>query len=218
MLVGAYQTLLVILVVSGASKLWRPAQAGTALTDARLVPGSLKRRYKLSHLLGRLLGSVEVVVAITAAFALRTAPDASILIAISAVGVAATFAGFNWFIARLSKIDPGAGCGCFGPTDAPPGPAHRRFNWAATAVAMAIVIATASSASVPNLMPQNLALTLPYLALIAIGSVLFLKGPALLAEVDAAISDDGYDHVRSETFKISAELISRNTTSKRRRS
>lgn len=112
----------VLLAVAGARKLTDPAATGAALQGARLPA---------DHRLVRLLGVGEIVLAALV-----------ILVggALPAAALAGTYAAFAIFAQRQSSR--GAGCGCFGESNAP-----------ATSLHVAINVVGAAAAAVAALWP-----------------------------------------------------------------
>lgn len=216
MLVGFYQTLLLVLALSGATKIFNPEQAGRALVSARIVPGPLNRRYKLSHLGAQLLGLAEVILAMGGlGFSHSATPSV-----IFAVAVAAMFVSFNLFIGRLMTIDPGAGCGCFGGSSAPPGPMHKAFNYVAAVIAIVVAVMVSATSTLPlppTVSAQAWSWLVPYGATLIIGAALFLRGPSLIGELKNAISDDGQEHSYASTFSIDHSALTPNTTARPKR-
>ena len=201
MIVGFYQTLLLVLALSGATKITNPGQAGRALVSARMVPGPLNRRYKLSQLGARLLGVAEVGLAVGGIVSSQSGEFSALL----AMAVAAMFVGFNLFIARLIAIDPDASCGCFGASAAPPGPMHKAFNYGAAAIAIAVAVVAAGTGGLPiapAVSAQAWAWLVPYAATLIIGAALFLRGPSLIGELNSAISHDDHGHIHAPTFSV----------------
>ena len=124
---------------------------------------------------------------------------------LSATAVAIVFAGFIWFVYRLRSIDSTAGCGCFGSSTAPPGAAHQWFNAAAAAVALAAAATMALSTARPEVelvSSEGMGAMAAYVIAASIGTSLFLNGPTLLAELDAAKSGD-HAHRPVKTFSVS---------------
>lgn len=190
LLLGPFHVVLLVLLISGVHKLLRPAAAAEALKASGLVTGSGRTS------LSRLLGATEVSCALVAFLA------PSVL---SATGVAAVFSGFMWFVYRLRGIDSTAGCGCFGSSTAPPGAAHQWFNAGAAAVALTVAATVALSPALPEIelvTEQGLGAMAAYLVAASIGASLFLNGPTLLAELDAARSGD-HAHRPVQTFAVS---------------
>ena len=190
LLLGPFHVVLLVLLISGADKIFRPRAAGEALKASGLATGSARVS------LGRLLGLVEVSCA-AAAF-LGPSP-------VTALAVAAVFSGFIWFVHRLRTTDATAGCGCFGSSTTPPGVAHQLFNSVAVSVALAAVITMAVSAARPEIQlvrAEGLAVLGAYLAAALVGAMLFLNGPTLLADMAAAKSGD-HTHRTVPTFAIS---------------
>ena len=111
-----------LLVIGGASKLWRPANTVHALRTLRLPAAAL---------LVRLLAVCEVVIGV-----------AAILIGdrITALLLAASYLGFAGFVV-LAMVRGGAlsSCGCFGTPDTPPTVIHLVVTLAAAAVSLAAV-------------------------------------------------------------------------------
>jgi len=108
---GIYHAALLVLFVSGLSKLVKPEVAGRALSLASPVKSSM------AVVLIRCLAVGEIVLAAMA-----------LMLGWLSVGVALVYFGFAWFVRRLSAADGQAGCGCFGASDDPPGPFHVAVN------------------------------------------------------------------------------------------
>lgn len=216
MLVGFYQTLLLVLALSGATKIINPDQAGRALVSARMVPGPLNRRYRLSRLEAQLLGLAEVILAVGGIGSSRSGD----LSAFFAVAVAAMFVGFNLFIGRLMTIDPGAGCGCFGESSAPPGPMHKAFNYVAAVIATMVAVMVSATGNLPlppTVSAQAWSWLVPYGATLIIGAALFLRGPSLIGELKNAISQDVHDHNHATTFSIDHSALTPSATARPKR-
>ncbi len=201
MLVGFYQTLLLVLAVSGAVKITSPDQAAKALVAAHMVRGPIEARYKVSRRGARLLGAAEMTLAF-AGFAFSQSTALSVLVA---MGVAVTFVGFNAFISRLEALDPDASCGCFGKSAAPPGPMHKVFNFSAAALAVSVAVLATATSELPsfgNVVSQGWTVSIPYLAALVIGSIVFLHGPALVGELHHATDHGHHDHGQTATFSV----------------
>ncbi len=203
-LIGVFHTLLFVLLLSGTDKILRPDRASEALRAARLVPGPAARRVGRSRFLARCLGAIEVVTAVGVAFGPSSGPRA--IAGVLWVGV--VFAGFVWFVTRLASIDATAGCGCFGPSSAPPGPAHRRANLAAVAVAVTTAIVAIVTDAGPHLSAvtdRGPTVWLPYVATVWGAALLFLLAPSLLADLAAARRGGPDPAHRVRTFAVDRE-------------
>lgn len=176
------------LLISGADKIRKP-RPSTAAWRAAGLPG---RRFG-DRLPGLLVGSVEVALGLAA---ILTGS------AVAAVGVAGLYLAFAWFVRRLSARDATAGCGCFSASSAPPGKAHVVLDIAAACGALTAAIFGARP--VADIVDDGIALAVPYLALLSIGGILLLTGPALTGELR---------HLRSgaapRTFTINTEASGR---------
>lgn len=210
LVLGMFHIVVLALGISGFDKLLAPAPAGAALMAARLVPGTGPVRHRTGDLMARTLGLVEVAVA-SAAFGVPILPaglEVRAATITATIGVAALFGGFTWFAIRLASIDSSAGCGCFGAASAPPGPLHIVLNLVAIAIGAATSLAVVISNDLPRITivtSGGLTETLPYLAAVLIGASLFLKGPALLAEVGAARNHGRHNHDQAITFAVSKD-------------
>jgi hypothetical protein len=190
LLLGPFHVVLLVLLISGADKIFRPQAAGEALKASGLATGPTRVS------VGRLLGVVEVS---CAALAFRQPSPAT------ALAVAVVFAGFIWFVRRLRTTDATAGCGCFGSSTTPPGAAHELFNLVATSVALIAAATMAVATGRPEIelvRAEGLTVLGAYLVTALVGAMLFLNGPTLLAEVAAAKSGD-HTHRTAQTFSIS---------------
>lgn len=170
MLTGLFHLISAALIVSGLDKVRSPRPSSTALRRAGF-PG-------LTGAVGAVVpGVVLGVIETTAGVAALVGPGA-----ISASGVAALYLLFALFVLRLRVVDSTAGCGCFGSSTAPPTITHLVVDSAACAVATA----TAVIGCVPTIVDtlgDGVGAAVPYAALLMIGSVLVLMGPALFSEV-----------------------------------
>ncbi len=203
-LIGVFHTLLFVLLLSGIDKIVRPGPAAEALRTAHLAPGSPPQRIGRSRLLARLLGVVELATAVVVAAGPR--PGSATLF--GAVWVGVVFAGFAWFVSRLRAIDVTAGCGCFGASSAPPGPAHRWANLAAATVALTTAVVatlTETGIGVASVLERGPVVWSPYLATVAGAALLFLLAPSLLADLGAARFGDPDPAHRAKSFAIDRE-------------
>jgi hypothetical protein len=165
-LAGPLHLLALVLVVSGIGKMIDPWPATGAMRDAGLpVP------FRARALGGRLLGTVEAAIGL---LALATPAWWA------AAALGAFYSALAAFVVRLRSRDGEAGCGCFGASSTPPGPAHLVLNGVAAAVGFG-----AAAAGVPDIVDvfdDGLGVAVPYVALLAIGAGLVLVAPALTAE------------------------------------
>lgn len=168
-LAGPLHLVAFVLLLSGVQKLAQPRPAAQAMRDAGLpVP----RRAVTS--VGRALGLVEVATGL-AVLALPAAAPAA--------WMAVFYLGLAGFVLQLRRRDDTAGCGCFGASSAPPTIAHVIANVTAAAVAGA-----AALTGVPDIVDiwrEGVGVVVPYGLLVAVGGVLTLLGPTLLAELSS---------------------------------
>ena len=166
-LAGPLHLLALVLVVSGIGKVVDPWPATGAMRDAGLpVP------FRGRAVGGCLLGVAEATIGM-AALAVPTWWAAATL--------GAFYAALAGFVLRLRSRDGEAGCGCFGASSTPPGPAHLVLNGVA-----AIVGFGAAAAGVPDIVDvfdDGFGVAVPYVVLLAIGAGLVLVAPALTAEL-----------------------------------
>ena len=126
-LLGPLLIAALVLAAAGLAKTVRPRPAAAAISTLPLtVDGSL------SVTLARMLGIVEVAVAVWAMVTLS---------AIALAFVAGFYGAFAVFVLlSLNGSVPAASCGCFGSDDSPPTVGHFVFN--AVAAGLAIIGAT----------------------------------------------------------------------------
>ena len=110
----------VLLAVAGARKVTDPAATGAALQGARLPS---------DHRLVRLFGAGEIVLAGLVTVVGGTVPAAALALA---------YAAFAIFAQRQSAR--GAGCGCFGESNAPATALHVAVNAAGAIIAIAAAL------------------------------------------------------------------------------
>jgi Methylamine utilisation protein MauE len=173
-LAGPFFAAALLLAVAGGLKVARPRSAALAMRSAGL-PGSV--------LIGRLLGVVEIGIAVAALVV--GGP-------VTAALVAACYLGFAGFVVRLRRrAGAQADCGCFGAETSPASPVHVVLNLVLAAVSLAAVawptdgivdvLADSPAAGIPFL---GFTLLLTWLLLVA-----FTVVPDLLdaqRDVDAA--------------------------------
>jgi hypothetical protein len=121
-LAGPFFASALLLAVAGGLKVVRPRSAAHALRSAGL-PGTV--------LLARVLGVVEIVIAV-AAIALGGRLTAAL--------VAVCYLGFAGFVVQLRRrAGAQADCGCFGAEASPASPVHVALNLVIALVALAAV-------------------------------------------------------------------------------
>ncbi len=176
-----------LLGAAGAMKVVQPASAVEALRAARL-PGSRSRRPIVERLIvGRVLGMVEVLIAVAAVvFGGRA----------TAALLAAVYLGFALFTARLlHTAEAGASCGCFGAESSPAAPLHAVVNGGiALLAASAVAWPTAGLADVLRHQPLG---GFPFLGLCAVFGWLLFAVLTALPELQAAIADVPARHART---------------------
>ena len=129
-LAGPAYIALGVLAVAGVAKLTSPSPTASAL-DA-ISKAFTTKRLPRPLLIARVLGAVEVALAIAAAI---------LGWAVLYVLVAAAYASFTVFIFWALNGNAGAiSCGCFGHEDTPPTPGHAAFNAAATAITASVAL------------------------------------------------------------------------------
>lgn len=171
---GPLHLLAVVLIISGAAKLFDPAPASTAMRDAGLpIP------FRGRPVTGVALGGVEAGVGLVA----LAVPA---WWAVSLLG--AVYLGFAAFILRLRSQDGEAGCGCFGSSSTPPGTAHLALNLAA--VAVATVAVTGGVPDIVDVFDDGAGVGVPYVALLAIGAATLLVAPSLSAQISRVRAGD----------------------------
>lgn len=156
----------VLLVVAGVAKMATPAATGAALQGARLPS---------DHRLVRLLGAGEIVLGAAVLVLGGSVPAALLALAYAA------FAVFAW---RQSRS--GAGCGCFGETDAPATRLHVAINVAGAAVAT--VAALAPAAPLRAALPRDALGALLLLGCLALATVVLRLALTALPELAAAVA------------------------------
>ena len=166
LLAGPFAAVAVLLGVAGVAKVVRPDAAAAALRAAGL-PGRPS--------LVRGLGTFEAAVA-GLALGLGDRP--------SAVLVAAAYAAFAMFVLRLIGRRSGAGCGCFGQTEAPVGGIHLVANLVMAAVAVGAAVWPAGP--VTEAAADQPLLGLPFLVLTAVCAWLAYLVLTLLPDLQAA--------------------------------
>ncbi len=184
-LIGPFHTLLVVLLLSGVDKLARPDGAALAMRSAKLVRGDGLTARRRSRWLARGLGTTEVGVAIAPLVVSWFVPKPLIVGISAALGfaVALVFAGFVWFVARLTMQDSTAGCGCFGVASSPPGISHQVFNLTAVAIGASSVLAvlvSSESLGLATIADRGPGVGFLYGVVVLASAVMFLLGPSLL--------------------------------------
>jgi len=167
-----------LLGVAGAAKVARPSSTVRALRAAAL-PGTATGEGLGAPVAGRLLGVVEVAVAV-AALALGGRATAGL--------VAATYAGFALFTARLLRTaGAGADCGCFGAETSPASSIHIVVNLVIAAIAgLAVAWPTRPLAGV--LGDQPLA-GLPFLGVTVVSGWLLFAFLTVVPDLRAAAAE-----------------------------
>jgi hypothetical protein len=173
-LAGPLHLVALVLVVSGAQKVARPAPAAQAMVAAGLpLPARLHAG------IGIALGIAEAATGLTVFAAPHPATAAWL-------GVA--YLALAGFVLVLRRRDATAGCGCFGAATTPPSTTHVVLNVAAAAVALA-----AAATGVPDVvevLDEGAGVAVPYTALVALGAGLVLLAPTLLAGIEQAVRGD----------------------------
>jgi hypothetical protein len=155
MLDGWYLMTATLLLMSGGAKIADPEPTGGALRAAALPS---------SRLSVWALGLVEIVVGIGAIVSGHPAA------AVALAGLYLAFAGFvGWAIVRRLPLQS---CGCFGRSDTPPTAIHVGIDLLAAAAAAAVAVG--GGVSVFDLIEDQPAAGLPYLAFIGIGTYLLM--------------------------------------------
>lgn len=166
-LAGPLHVVALVLVVSGAQKVARPAPAAQAMATAGLpIPA---RRFALA---GTALGVAEAATGL----GVFAAPGP-----VAATWLGAAYLALAGFVVALRRRDATAGCGCFGAATTPPTTAHVVLDLVAAAVAV-----TAAVVGVPDLvdvLDEGVAVAVPYLGLVAVGAGLVLLAPSLVADL-----------------------------------
>lgn len=166
-LAGPLHLLAVVLVVSGAGKLFAPRPAAQAMADAGLpVP------FRGRPVTGIALGVVEASVGIVAV---------AVPTWWAAVALGGFYAALAAFVLRLRRQDDTAGCGCFGASSTPPGVAHLVLNGAGALTAFAV--AAAGVPDIVDVFDGGFGVVVPYVGLLAVGAAVLLAAPALTAEL-----------------------------------
>lgn len=166
-LAGLLHLVALVLVVSGAQKVVRPAPAAAAMVSAgvRVPP-------RLHAAAGTALGVGEAATGL-AVFAAPT-PAAAAWLGLAYLALAG-------FVLLLRRRDSGAGCGCFGAATTPPTHVHVALDLVAAVVAF-----TAATTDVPDIVEvvqEGAGVAVPYAVLLGVGAALVLLAPALLAGV-----------------------------------
>lgn len=156
-----------LVVVAGIPKLTEPGDTTRALHSVRL-PGSDGAV--------RALAAAEIAVGVSViALGGRLAPALLALL----------YAGFAGFIMLAMRRDGSvASCGCFGKADTPPTFAHLLLNTSAAAVAAAAALAP--PASLVDLLPDQPALGIPFVAFVLIGTWVGYLALSLLPALQAS--------------------------------
>jgi hypothetical protein len=153
-----------VLAVSGAHKLLEPEAASRALVAAG-VPEALAS--------GRAVGSVEIVAGVGLLAFGGLAPT---------LAVGAMYAGFAAFLLVLRSRDDAVPCGCFGASDAPPGPVHLAINLLCVAVA-AVAVATAMPSLTEVASASDTASIVGYGALLLAGTLGVFAGTTVVEDI-----------------------------------
>lgn len=163
----------VLLAVAGVAKVASPAATSAALQGARLVS---------DHRLVRVLGVGEIALAVAVLLVGGRVPAALLALA---------YAAFAAFAYRQSRR--GAGCGCFGETDAPATRLHVAIDAAGAAVALGSAIAPGPSLA--GSLSGDVIVSVVILGLLALGAMTLRLAltalPELAAAAAAASPQDG---------------------------
>lgn len=186
-LTGVFSTVAVVLVVSGAAKVWSPS--GFVALVRSLGP-------TVPAALGQAVGAVEVTVGVVAL--LVGGPVVAGLVAV----LYATFA----VTVLLARRAGAASCGCFGAVAAPPSTVHAVVNLLSSVVAVAAAVAAAPPI-VDVLRTQPLA-GVPFLVLVLVGAWLVVVVDTTGAQVVEGIRDVA---AMGPTFRDNAVAAARTT-------
>jgi len=181
-LVGPLVIVSAALVVAGIAKVRQPAN-----TVAMFASVGLPRL----PWLGRALGLVEIVAGV-AAIALRGG---------AALGVAVLYAAFALLMLRLVLLgDAAPSCGCFGVRSARPSWVHVAADAVAASVAAAAV--ATSAPALADVLADQPALGLPYVAFLAIGTYAFVAVLTSLPDVFDAVRATSSSEPAISTFHL----------------
>jgi len=173
-LAGPLHLVALVLVVSGAQKVARPAPAAAAMVAAGLpVPSRLRA------VAGIALGVGEAATGL----AVFAAPHPA-----TAAWMGAAYLALAAFVLALRRRDSTAGCGCFGAASTPPTRTHVVLDVAAAVVAFAA--AATGVPDVVDVLDEGAGVAVPYALLVTLGAVLVLLAPTLLAAVRPAARAD----------------------------
>lgn len=163
---GPLHLVALVLVVSGGQKLTTPGPAVQAMRSAGL-PRLLPRDHA-----GRVLGAVEVTVGLS----VLAVPEPA-----AAAALALLYLALAGFVVQLRRRDASASCGCFGSASAPPTIAHVVANLTGAAIGVAALVGGVPD--IVDVFDEGVGVTVPYLALLAVGASLLLLGPALFGDL-----------------------------------
>jgi len=173
-LAGPLHLVALVLVVSGAQKVARPAPAAAAMVAAGLPVPS-----RLHAAAGIVLGVGEAATGL----AVFAAPHPA-----TAAWMGAAYLALAAFVLVLRRRDSTAGCGCFGAASTPPTRTHVVLDVAAAVVAFAA--AATGVPDVVDVLDEGAGVAIPYALLVTLGAVLVLLAPTLLAAVRPAAPAD----------------------------
>lgn len=150
---GPFTIAALLLVVAGASKMIAPGDTSTAVRGLGISLGPMAVRVG---------AAAEASIGVYAAIAGDR---------FSGALVACSYLAFATFVAvALARHLPIATCGCFGKADTPPSAAHVGLNLAAAAAAIAVI--ADPGVGLPDAVARQPLNGVPYLLLVAAGSVL----------------------------------------------
>lgn len=171
-LAGPFFAAALLLVVAGGLKVARPRSAAHAMRTAGL-PGTA--------FLGRLLGVVEIVIAV-----------AAIVVGgrVAAALVALCYVGFACFVVQLRRrAGAHADCGCFGAEESPASPVHVVLNLVLAAVALASVVWPTDG--IADVLADSPAAGVPFVGFTLLLSWLLLVGFTVVPDLLDAQHDSG---------------------------
>lgn len=174
-LAGPFTIAAVLLAAGGAAKAFRPRDTAQALTAVGLrFPRAFPARLAV-----RLGGALEAVIGVAAL--LVGGPVLCALVALS-------YLAFTAFVAvALRTGAPISSCGCFGKVDTPPSIVHVVLDLAFAAVATAA--AFTGDVALPDVLPDQPLLGIPFVLLVVIGCGLVFLAFSSLPKTMAAVRE-----------------------------
>lgn len=168
LVVGPLHLFAVLLIVSGADKIGAPGPATKAMNAAGLLGDRT-----IGSWAGRSLGIVEVAVGGAVIAFGGIAP---------AVAMAAVYGGFGLFLVLLQRRAAGVSCGCFGASEAPPGPIHVVIDLAAASTAVLAALTVAPDLTL--VLDEGVGVFAAHVVLVVTGALLVIASSSVLEDVN----------------------------------